>query len=178
MGRVLITRPWYDETTSYLSKWSERIVEKAGHGNPEAVEGQNGEVLVEAGENHKILNSKIVYSRTCSSAVVLGKKSVESGTDAYVGYSAPFIFIYDESRTTEPRKDKKARPFFEATNLIPLSLLKGNTVRKAIEKSEKKFDEYIGHYASTKSPWGAEILPYLRLDKKVQTAIGDKRATL
>ena len=62
-----------------------------GHGSPDCVTGGNREVLVKVGENENILDSTIVHSLSCSSASILGPKSVKAGAKAFIGYNQDFV---------------------------------------------------------------------------------------
>ena len=57
-----------------------------GHGDYDKVCGQDNECLIEADDNAEILSGKIVYALSCRSADTLGKRAVEKGALAYIGY--------------------------------------------------------------------------------------------
>lgn len=94
--------------------------------------GDKEEILIEEGKNHKLLDSKIVYARTCWSAVSLGKACKDG---CFIGYNLPFKFWIDERWSAKPSNDRTAMLFFEPSNLIASSLLKGNTAEEAAGKS-------------------------------------------
>jgi len=107
---LLITRPEYDPTTYYLSKWGEKIIKEAkakrmnvidlwrdkanrnrvigilekrdpklvffnGHGSENFIYGHNNEIILKENDK-KAVNSKIIFSRSCRSAMVLGQNVI------------------------------------------------------------------------------------------------------
>ena len=72
--------------------------------------------------NESLLNSKITYAVSCEAAGDLGKKIVEKGGKAFIGYEGPFGFVHDANRECTPSKDKLAEPFKNVSNTIVISL--------------------------------------------------------
>ncbi len=171
MKEILVTRPKYDDATSYSFYYAGHIIKKAekkgiacidlkrprltrknfeniiknraipliffnAHGDAKTIYGDKTgiaeEVLVEEGENHQILDSKIVYARACWAAASLGK-SCKGG--CFIGYNIPFSFWINEKWSAKPANDSTAKMFFEPSNLVVSSLLKGNTAAEAVNKS-------------------------------------------
>ena len=183
---LLVTRPYFDLTTRYISSWAKKIITLAeekggdvfdldrkranrkefesimrkkkpslvflnGHGDYDAVAGQENEVLVRAGDNEKLLESKIVYALSCRSAQILGPSSINSGADAYIGYDEDFIFLYDENKRTLPEQDKTAEMFSEPSNQVMVSLLKNHTPKEAHINSRRSFARQIKKLLSSQS---------------------------
>lgn len=94
--------------------------------------GKDDEVLVRENDNHNILDSRIVYARSCCSAASLGE-ACEGG--CFIGYRVPFSFWIDERWSSKPSNDDIARLFLEPSNLVVSSLLKGNNAKEAVDKS-------------------------------------------
>ena len=124
---------------------SEIIMEKCprflffnAHGDDDAIYGDKidgqEEPLIKEGINHKLLDSKIVYARACSSAISLGK-SCSNG--CFIGYNVLFSFFIDQRWSAKPANDKTANLFLEPSNLIASSLVRGFVVKEAVEKSSK-----------------------------------------
>lgn len=212
--KVFITRPNYDTTTAYLSKWSEEIIEFAnkrgysvidfknekvcreevekvlktqkidlvvfnGHGSVDAILGDKDKPIIVANENELLLKEKIVYSRTCNSVAVLGKKAVEVGCKASIGYRMQFIFVVNSFRECTPEKDELATPFKEISNIIPISLLKGNKVSEAIEKARRKTKELIAKYSVTEAePCSKPIVFCLQFNLLSLDVVGETEARL
>src|SRR3989344_693192 len=115
-----------------------RMIVFNGHGSDKSIEGHN-EVLVECGVNDSILKERITYARSCNAGKVLGKvcmKDTKNG--CFIGYELPFMFYVDKSWISTPKKDKIAPLFLEPSNLVPISLIKGNSASHAHENSKKQ----------------------------------------
>ena len=168
--KYLVTRPEYDETTHYLSKWCEKTIEFAeqkgikvldlqgskanrketeamlnqspelvvlnGHGTDTLVYGHEHQPIIVADENENLLKSKIVYALSCKSAKTLGMKSVNAGAINYTGYDEDFVMLHETDKVSRPLSDNLAKLFLEPSNLLIISLLKGNTVEEAKQKAE------------------------------------------
>ena len=106
-----------------------------GHGNIDLVMGHQNQILLKAGLNEDLLNSKIVYALSCKSAKVLGPKSIQAGTLSYTGYEDDFIFVYEPELFSRPLLDKTAGLFLDPSNTFIESLIKGNSVRESFERS-------------------------------------------
>lgn len=164
------------EVSSHLAKQSPRLVLFNGHGNPDAIHGHGNEVLVDGGTSG-MLKSKIVYAVSCMVASALGKNSCEKGCSAFIGYEQDFGFIKDAQRECTSAKDRFARPFREASNAVPIALIKGSTAGEAFEKSQRKYEELIREYATSDSaPENKDIRFWLFWDRKFQRIHGDKAA--
>lgn len=183
---LLVTRPNFDLTTRYISKWAKKIIALAkekggdvfdldknranrkefesvmrkkrpslvflnGHGDYNAVAGQDNEALIRADDNEGLLKSKIVYALSCRSGKILGPSSIKSGADAYIGYDEDFIFLYDETKRTLPEQDKTAEMFLEPSNQVMVSLLKEHTPKEAHLNSKRSFARQIKKLLSSQS---------------------------
>lgn len=212
---MLITRPEYDDTTFYCSKWASNVIKEAdkkgfdvfdlsrekankdrvesiltdkqprlvffnGHGDDETIFGHNDEILIKSGNNENLLESKIIYAVSCSSAKELGKNAIEKGADAYIGYEDDFVFIGDTNSSARPLADQFAKPFFESSNQIPLSLVNGSKVIDASAKSQKMFQYWITYFRTLGEslPEAPEILKQLLWDKRNQVIIGNQDASI
>lgn len=210
---VLVTKPNFDQATSYLSAWADLVIEEAkkrnlkvfelkgkqatrklfekrvkkndpaliafnGHGRNDRILGNKKEVLVKAGENERYLGSRIIHSLSCSSAKQLGPKSIKSGAKAFIGYIEKFVLLHDEKHSATPKKDKIAKHFLESANTVPISLIKGSTVKEACEKSQASFEKSIEYYKTHYTPENSHILFWLRYDKMIQKFSGKENATL
>ena len=168
---MLVTRPDYDDATSYTFYYAGLIIQEAekkgidvidlarprltqrnftaivesqnpafiffnAHGDEKTIYGDErvgeAEVLVQEGKNHHLLDSRLTYARTCWAAASLGK-ACRNG--CFIGYAVPFTFWTDTRVNTVPASDSTARLFFEPSNLIVRSLLKGNTPEEAVKKA-------------------------------------------
>lgn len=168
-----------NDVEKLLSKKNPGFVFFNGHGDEKTICGHNDEPLIELGENEGLLKSKIVYSLACDSAKELGRRCVEIGTTAYIGYDDKFVIAKDASRTSTPLKDPIARSFSESSNEIPISLIDRKAAKGAYDRSQSKFEEWIEFFSSSAAPLGSEtILWALVWDKAQQRLLGDETATI
>jgi len=157
------------EFESMMKKHEPNLVFLNGHGDSEVVAGQDNEELIHAGENEKILKSKIVYALSCCSGKILGPQSVKSGAEAYIGYDEDFIFLYEENKQTRPEQDKTAEMFLEPANQVMVSLLKDHSPKKAHFNSKKSFVRNIRKLLSSQSvAIGGSVVRYLIWDMQHQ----------
>src|SRR3990172_3236312 len=102
---------------SYINRNNPSLVFFNGHGSDKLIAGYNDEPLVTAGKDESLLKDKIVYSRTCSSAAILGPASVKGGCKTFIGYIRPFFLPRSKTPIRNTLKDKVAKRFLEPTNL-------------------------------------------------------------
>lgn len=131
------------EVENRINKFSPVLVVFNGHGNENTVSGHKNQPIITAGENERLLKSKIVYAISCKSAKILGPKSITSGAISYTGYDDDFIFSYEPEKISRPLTDETAKLFLEHSKRFIESLIKGNSVRESREKSEKILNENI-----------------------------------
>ena len=212
--RLIVTRPYYDPATKYISSWAQEIIsfaksngfnvvdlekEKAnrkdfesrvkkldpnlvflnGHGADDCVCGQDEEVLVKAGENHDVLQGKITYSVSCSSGKELGPEVVKDGKSTFIGYEKEFVLIANLRHKGKLNDDPSAKPFMESSNLVMLSLLKGNTAKESSDKSKNKFEEHVARLGSSTVDFDTiRAMQALRWNARHQVCLGNQGATL
>ncbi|MCK5234173.1 MAG: hypothetical protein KAJ91_05120 [Candidatus Aenigmarchaeota archaeon] len=150
------------------------------HGDAKTIYGDKTgiaeEVLVKEGVNHRILDSKIVYARACWAAASLGK-SCKGG--CFMGYNIPFSFWLNEKWSAKPANDSTAKMFFEPSNLVVSSLLKGNTAEDAVNNSANLTKKTILKLLRTKDEPGATASAMLLWNNMQGTAIvGNKEMRL
>lgn len=129
---------------SYLGKRKPSVVIFNGHGDTHSVTGQDGEDLIVVGHNTDLLKGCIVFMRACNAGKVLGLEIMKQGGESFVGYKEPFRFYSnDKEYFNKPLEDDYARPFFEASNQVGVSLIKGKTAKEADENSRKVYRNII-----------------------------------
>lgn len=134
-----------------IDKLSPNLIVLNGHGDADKVTGNNKEPILVVGDNEGLLRDKIVYAISCSSAKLLGPKSIEKGAINYSGYDDDFIFFYDPNNITKPLSDETAKLFLEHSNLFIESMIKGNTIRESKQRAENKLRENIVNLSSSSS---------------------------
>jgi asparagine synthetase B (glutamine-hydrolysing) len=78
------------ELKSRAAKMRPLFIILNGHGSDDCVTGYDDKILIKAGNNESILESKITYAVSCRSAAKLGIESVKAGALAYIGYTGDF----------------------------------------------------------------------------------------
>ena len=161
------------EVESILDKQKPSLVFFNGHGNSDLITGQDGEVIIKAGDNEYLLREKIVYAFSCKSARELGLNSVENGVRAYLGYDDDFIFFYDPQKASRPLSDEIAGLFLEPSNQIVVSFLKGHSSIDAHIKTKSLFLRNIQKILTSK-PTERYLIPWLLWDMQHSVLVGDK----
>ena len=136
---------------SYLKKQKPEIVILNGHGNENCVTGHDGEVLIAVGDNTKSLKDCVVYMRACSAGKILGHEIMKHGAKAFIGYKEPFRFYSKTESVQHPLEDEYAKPFFETSNQVGLSLIKGRTAKEAQADSLKLYRKTISNLLTSKT---------------------------
>lgn len=165
--------------TSYIKKHNPNLIHFNGHGDSSLITGYDNGILIEANKNDKLLSQKIIYALSCDSAKILGYSSVKNGALVFIGYKRKYILAYDVKSYTRPLKDKLARLFLEASNLITISILKGNTAGNSYQKSQDSMRRNFLYMISTKATaLERDAASFLWTNKKSQTLIGDENSRL
>lgn len=106
-----------------------------GHGDQENVTGFDNEPLITKNKDENLLLKRIIYARSCDAAAQLGDSAVKNGALAFIGYKKSYRLSHSPTSITRPLQDKIAELFLTPSNLIPISILKGNSVRHANSNS-------------------------------------------
>lgn len=150
-----------------------------GHGDENQVTGQDNCELVLAGENHEVLANAVSYAVSCKAAQNLGRIAVASGARAFIGYTEDYVFIFDESKRTQPRTDKTAALFLSPSNQVGISLIKGHTAGEAHGFSRLAYLRNITKLLHSEvTPDQTAAIPWLYWDAKHQVCLGDPNATM
>jgi hypothetical protein len=198
---LLVTRPQYDSATHYLFYWASLYIKYAkskyvevidlkgkranrkpqlvcfnGHGDYNLIAGDE-EILVKANDNESLLTGTIVNVLACSSAKLLAHSCINNGTVAFIGYTEEFIFFYNNQQTSNPLNDSRARLFLNPANEIVYSLLKGHSVEKSYQRSQKYYLQNIQRVLASDST-NAYLARYLIWDMKHQVFLGNRNTTL
>lgn len=149
-----------------------------GHGNENAVMGNQNKNLIDL-NNVTLLKNKIVYAISCSSAKLLGKKSIEIGAISYMGYDDDFIFFYNPNMITHPLRDKTAELFLNPPVELVNSLIKYNSIEESLKRSKNMFRDNIRKLLTSEtSEENSTMIRYLWWDMKHQVALGNQSATI
>lgn len=150
-----------------------------GHGDSDNVCGRSdNEVILKSGENDNLMKERIIYTRVCNSLGNLGKKCVERGAKAYIGYSFYFFLLYDPNMISRAREDEVAKPFMEVSNAIPSAIIKGNSVKEALDKSKTQYKKWVEYYKTHYDLNAEHILTFLMYNMAFQNFEGDPDAKI
>lgn len=148
-----------------------------GHGNSESIAGHNNEILISLDKNKKLLGDKIIYALACSSAKKLGKSAVKNGAKCFIGYKEDFVFMHEENKSTRPIEDETAKLFFQPSNLVVTTLIKGNSTLEAYNRSQEEFKRNLRKLLTSESPQKDRTpIPLLMWDMFNQSCLGDNNA--
>ncbi|MFW6226439.1 MAG: hypothetical protein ACOC3V_05730 [bacterium] len=149
-----------------------------GHGSEKIISGHKNETLVKVGENEELLKKRIVYARSCEAASILGKRITQTSEGCFIGYELPFEFYYDETWVTNPLKDNTAKLFLNSSNLVPLSIIKGNSTKESHERARKQMLKNIKKVLRTKNRESYAIAESLWNNYLGQVILGDKNTKI
>lgn len=159
---------------SYIKKHKPRLIFFNGHGSSNEIAGDSDKVLVKVGDNEKVLRNTIVYARSCETIIGLAQKSVKGGATAFIGYNRKFLLGYSKNKITKPMQDGVAKLFLKPSNLVPISLLKGNSVKESYQKSQDAMKRNLFYMLSSiATPEEKDAIPYLLMNRRSQTFKGD-----
>lgn len=144
---------------SYLAKQPVDVVILNGHGNQEAVAGQN-EIILSTGNGTDLLKDKTIFVRACDAGAILGKEIIIKGAKGFIGYIQPFMFPINKEFFNKPLEDQLAAPVLECSNQVGLSLIKGKLAVEANKDSLDKYAETINQYSSSQAT-NSFLLPIL-----------------
>lgn len=159
-----------------LEKRDPGLVVLNGHGSESSVEGHDNETILKESDK-KVVESKIIFARSCKSAKSLGQSIVNQGAIAYLGYDDDFWLMYTESKISNPLEDKTAELFLVPSNYIAISLLKSHTASDADNRSKILFRRNIEKLIiEGPSSDNYYTIRYLLWDMMHQVCLGNKSA--
>ena len=202
---VLITRPYYDDTTHYLYHWSslpiilaskrkdikivQLVEDKVNKKNFESITSKiapsfifmngHGSDSVIAGHNSEYLVEVGVNEAVFDSRIIYAL-SCSSGKllgPASIKAGARAYVGYDDVFVfyTDLASVSKAM-FLEPSNTVVNALLKGHTVSDAHNRSQKEFMKNIQTLLTMSSD--TYLVPWLLWDMRHQVCLGDKTSAL
>lgn len=128
-----------EELEAFIQNFNYKLIVFNGHGSETTITGYKDIPLVQVGLNESLLKGRITYARSCWAGCILGKESMNNDQEGcFIGYTLPFMFYIDERWRSNPSKDTVAPLFLEPSNLVPISLIKGNITLHAHENSKRQ----------------------------------------
>jgi len=168
-----------DTIISLIKKQKPILIMFNGHGSPEVICGHNQEIIIDSKENPEVLKDSITYALACSSALILGPKSIEKNAICFIGYESDFALGKDPDSEASPRYDRIAKLFLEPSNILINHLLKGNNVKKSVEKAKEKMMENIWYLQTTNSfPDAVYYAPFLFNNYSNLVSLGNEDASI
>ena len=161
---------------SYVKVHDPKFFFLNGHGSESTITGQDNEILIDASElNLNVFADYILYVRSCKSGKVLGDKLVKAGASAFIGYKNNFTFVRRLDYTTRPLQDPIAKYFLEPSNLVPTTLIKGNSVSDAYNRSQQDMKRNFAMLvSSTSSEEERSAASFLWFNINAQVLLGDQ----
>lgn len=166
------------EFEGHIKRMKPDFVMLNGHGDTKTIYGNNQEVILLEGDNHQLLQGAIVYARSCFSLSSLGKAAVLQKCTAFVGYTLPFMFMSDTNSAAHPLKDEFAAPCLYTSNMVPIALIKGNTIEEAVNKSKDKMHELMLEWETRVEMEASWVAGCLSWNKNCLGYEGEGRAKL
>ncbi|MDP2749951.1 MAG: hypothetical protein Q8O89_03915 [Nanoarchaeota archaeon] len=121
-----------------MKKIDYKLVVLNGHGAPDSIFGYRQNIIIKLGENDGLLKDRIVYARSCDAGSLLGPECMKGTSGgSFIGYNKPFIFFVDQKWSAKPSNDNVAKLFLEPSNVVPISLIKGNTASESHDNAKK-----------------------------------------
>lgn len=117
-----------------IKKKKPKFISFNGHGTASSFLDNKKEGFLDV-DSANLLSKTVTFARSCDSLKELGKEAVKRGCYAFIGYKKKFWIARQHEMGSRPIQDPIAKPIFEASNLIGISLLKGKTVKEAINIS-------------------------------------------
>lgn len=130
------------EVQSKLEKIRPSLIVFNGHGSESEIFGHKSEVIIGI-DSTVLLKDSIVFTRACDCLLQLGGSAVSNGCKAFIGYSSQFWIPTLKNYEATPQHDPVARPVLEASNVIPIKLIKNSTVQEAVEAARHNANKHI-----------------------------------
>ncbi len=168
-----------EEFEKIVEKLNYKLIILNGHGSEKSIFGHDDKVLIQEGINHEILTDRITYSRSCNSAFSLGVACMKNNKEGcFIGYNVEFTFYIDNNWATNPRKDKTAGLFLSSSNLVPISIIKGNSGYEAHERAKRQMLKNINKVLKEKTKDSFLIASALWNNYEGQVLLGKENACL
>lgn len=168
-----------DNFQKALKKLDYNAIVFNGHGSGNSICGHKDEPIIMSGDNEFLLKERITYSRSCWSAEPLGRICVaDSKKGCFIGYTIPFMFFYDETRISNPIKDNIAKTFFDTSNMVVLSLIKGHSTQESNQISKKSMLKAINKALKINDGDSKTIAETLWNNYMGQTLLGNPEAKI
>jgi len=90
-----------------------------------------------------------------------------------------YFLLLSRSKSTQPLKDRVAELFIAPSNLVVISLIKGNTTGKSYKRSQKSVQKKLMFLLTSEaSQEQRDVAPFLLANKNNQILLGDQEARI
>lgn len=162
----------------YLSSKKPSFLFLNGHGSSDVICGYNDEVLLDDKTQPTIVRGLIIYARSCNAGKNLGQILVNKGVKAFIGYTKSFSFATSNKFVFRPKEDPLARLFLEPSNLVATTIIKGNTVEEAHQRSISEMRKTLSEMILSNIPNKKDYAFALYNNMLGQVVIGDELAKI
>lgn len=128
-----------------------------GHGSATAMFGNKWEEVITL-KDADAFKDMVVFARACDCLQELGKEAVKKGCKAFVGYEKKFWIASLNEMATRPLSDPLTKPIMENSNLVVEELIKGKTVKDAIDKAHEHAAKIILDLVFSDDPYKSPAL--------------------
>lgn len=122
-----------------------------GHGNKTSLFNDKKEIFIDI-DSSDVFADTVTFARACDCLAELGKRAVDNGCSAFIGYNKKFWIVRYHKHECTPLKDALAKPIIECSNVIVRELIKGNTVKEAVTKSHSLSADHTRKLIYSKEP--------------------------
>lgn len=128
-----------------------------GHGSKNSLINNQKKEFINL-DSADVLKNTITFARACECLIELGPDAVKKGCNAFIGYRKKFWIARQHKWECNPLRDPVAKPILECSNIIMRELLKGKTVKDAVEKSHEHAERSIMELIYSKEPLASPSL--------------------
>ncbi len=128
-----------------------------GHGSASAMFGNKGEEIISL-KDADMFKDVVVFARACDCLQELGKEAVDNGCKAFVGYKKKFWIASLNEMASRPLNDSLTKPIMENSNLVAEELIKGKTVKEAVDKAHEHAAKIIIDLVFSEDPYKSPAL--------------------
>ena len=100
----------------------------------------------------------VVFARACDCLQELGKEAVRKGCKAFVGYEKKFWIASLNEMASRPLNDPLTKPIMANSNMVAEELIKGRTVKEAIDKAHEHAAKLILDLVFSDDPYKSPAL--------------------